>query len=342
MHLGSGSSEFRCQSVGSAPYWIISGVNLEARLQRQYREERGIRITSHRLVGGTYISTLEVNAMAANNNTEIQCAVFSGDDISQPALLQIQGIDHQYMPFIITLLLGILDGPSDLIISALNLSVIHLTWSSPFTLNITESSGPAVLGYRVLIKNRITNESSGILLDVNSTLNEYNYTLEENECRWTACEACVAGINGAGVGLFGRPVTLVPACKFRSPKVIKYSFLSIVVSLRGPNFLNLNSAGQFACATFCSAEISLLVAWFINGTVYRNRTLTAGPVATRISHSCLTGEGSMPDILDVIPQSLHSFTLQCAAIYLPDKDELSSDWSARVYYSQEVLVEGMA
>lgn len=85
-------AEFECRTVRSAPRWIVTGMDLDL-LERQYQEERGIRVILHRQMGSVdYISVLQVHAIEINNNTAIQCAVYSGDAQSEPAaLLKIQG-----------------------------------------------------------------------------------------------------------------------------------------------------------------------------------------------------------------------------------------------------------
>ena len=104
---------------------------------------------------------------------------------------------------------GILDGPFNITVATINLSTIYLTWSPPFTLNVSASSQPNILGYQVIIKNL----SGGIIHTANSTANEYYFTLETDDCHWSSCETCVAGRNGAGIGLFSQPKTLSPNCK---------------------------------------------------------------------------------------------------------------------------------
>ena len=104
---------------------------------------------------------------------------------------------------------GVLDGPFNIRVATINLSTIYLTWSSPFTLNVSASSLPNILGYQIIIKNL----SGEIIHSANSTANEYYFTLETDDCRWNSCETCVAGVNGAGIGLFSQPNTLSPNCK---------------------------------------------------------------------------------------------------------------------------------
>ena len=83
--------EFQCRTVGSAPRWIVNDVDLNL-VERQYRDERGIRVASHSQRGnGNYISVLEVHAIKINNSTSIQCAVYSGDARSDRVFLNIQG-----------------------------------------------------------------------------------------------------------------------------------------------------------------------------------------------------------------------------------------------------------
>ena len=59
----------------------------------EYRNEKGINVTLLIQMGSRhYASVLQVRALEANNNTVIQCAVFSGGALSEPALLKIQGM----------------------------------------------------------------------------------------------------------------------------------------------------------------------------------------------------------------------------------------------------------
>lgn len=82
---------FQCRTEMSAPRWIINGMDLDP-VEQQYEEERGIIISLHRQMGTIYyVSVLEVHAVEINNNTAIQCAVYSGDAESEVAVLIIQG-----------------------------------------------------------------------------------------------------------------------------------------------------------------------------------------------------------------------------------------------------------
>lgn len=85
-------AEFHCVTVNSSARWVINGTILNHNLMAEYRDDRGINVTLVRQMGSRHYTTaLQVHAVEANNNTVIQCAVFSGDAISEPALLKIQG-----------------------------------------------------------------------------------------------------------------------------------------------------------------------------------------------------------------------------------------------------------
>ena len=86
-------AEFHCKTAGSGLTWIIDGTSLEPALESQYQEQRGISILSYsQMANVNFRSALQVHAVEVNNNTMVQCAVFSGDALSEPALLKIQGL----------------------------------------------------------------------------------------------------------------------------------------------------------------------------------------------------------------------------------------------------------
>jgi hypothetical protein len=60
-------------------------------VESQLEAERGIRISSHVLINNIYVSVLEVHAIEINNNTAVQCAVYSGNALSDRVFLRIQG-----------------------------------------------------------------------------------------------------------------------------------------------------------------------------------------------------------------------------------------------------------
>lgn len=84
--------QFQCRTARSAPRWIINDMDLDP-VQKQYEDERGIRKILRSQIGSIdYVSVLEVHAIEINNNTVLQCAVYSGDAESEAAVLIIQGI----------------------------------------------------------------------------------------------------------------------------------------------------------------------------------------------------------------------------------------------------------
>lgn len=93
--------------------------------------------------------------------------------------------------------------------TVLNLTTVHLTWSPPYTLNVTGNTQPSILAYSIVIKNG----SGETILEANSTVNGYYYTIEEDECQFDAYVACVAGVNGVGIGLYSQPIRLAFGCK---------------------------------------------------------------------------------------------------------------------------------
>jgi hypothetical protein len=80
---------FNCETHNSPPQWVINGSIFSSAMESR----RGIKLGLQSQLGSSgYRSALKVYAQALNNNTEIQCTVFTGDSISEPALLKIQGI----------------------------------------------------------------------------------------------------------------------------------------------------------------------------------------------------------------------------------------------------------
>lgn len=99
---------------------------------------------------------------------------------------------------------GLLTPPPKLTVTALNISTVHFTWSPPPTLNVTGNIQPSIPGYSILVGN----VSGNIVIAVNSTTDEYHYTIaEENECMLAAYQVRVAGINGVGIGQYNQPMT---------------------------------------------------------------------------------------------------------------------------------------
>ena len=91
--------------------------------------------------------------------------------------------------------------------TVINSTTVHLTWSPPFTLNITGDAQPSILGYRIEIR---VNGSEEIVQAANSTVNEYYYTPGLSGCLLAALEVSVAGRNGLGTGAYSQAVTSIP------------------------------------------------------------------------------------------------------------------------------------
>ena len=145
---------FSCNGTGSVLFWYIDGLQED----NPVNVDRGIDAdTLPGSVDGTHNSTLSVPATLENNETVIQCVVFgsNGHEESPNVTLLIQGsytatglpnsyaihflfLDQLHTCSNISLLLGILAPPSELAIDHVNDYNQRLTWTPPFTLDITD------------------------------------------------------------------------------------------------------------------------------------------------------------------------------------------------------------
>ena len=94
-----------------------------------------------------------------------------------------------------------LAAPTNLKVVSMNTTTIHLTWTAPFTLIITGTSNPDILGYRL----QITYQNIGNVTMVNTTNAEY-FLLVDGDCIFY--EACVCAINVVGKGNLSECVTM--------------------------------------------------------------------------------------------------------------------------------------
>lgn len=83
------------------------------------------------------------------------------------------------------------------------------------------------------------------------------------------------------------------------------------VSLLSPNMSTafLNSASQFSCEAYCHE--SLVVAWLLNGSFLGHLGNSYVQCVTMVNNSCIS-------TLELVPESLDPFTVQCAAVYVCD------------------------
>ena len=208
--LGTTHAEFQCSATGGSPHWLIDGVELDL-YPGSPHDRRGITRSFWEQRGSIFTIGLRVSGSeATNNNTEVQCVV--RDVQSEPVFFRIQGshLANELVHLLKFKWTGLLTSPPDLTVSALNFSTVHLTWSPSPTLNVTGNVQSSVLGYSILVRN----ESGDIVMAVNSTMEEYHYTIaEENECVLAAYHIHVAGINGIGIGQYSQPMTFTLGSK---------------------------------------------------------------------------------------------------------------------------------
>lgn len=99
--------------------------------------------------------------------------------------------------------LGQLAAPTNLIITAMNMTTWHLSWQAPFTLNI--SSTPT---YFIWIKDT----EQGTSVNVTTVHTEYYH--HPSSCQRRAYEVCVAaGYEPESDGPYSEPVGMIHKCK---------------------------------------------------------------------------------------------------------------------------------
>lgn len=104
-------------------------------------------------------------------------------------------------------IIGLLDPPSNITVSVTNVTVAHITWSAPYSLDLTGESD--ILGYNFTIQDTL--QHTILSLNVNSSITEYYFT--NNYCPLDTYSVLVAGINRLGVGSSSSPVLFVHGCK---------------------------------------------------------------------------------------------------------------------------------
>jgi hypothetical protein len=97
--------------------------------------------------------------------------------------------------------------------TVLNSSTALLTWSAPFSLNLTENPAQSGISYTVVIEDA----SQAVVVMRNLSVGEYVHMSEET-CQ--VHRARVAAINGAGVGSYSQSVTYTLGCKLGDSSLV--------------------------------------------------------------------------------------------------------------------------
>ncbi len=128
-------------------------------------------------------------------------------------------------------------------------------------------------------------------------------------------------------------------------------FFRVVLSERSllvPNMSSvpLGHVSHFSCEVYCHE--SLLVTWLLNGTFLSELGLFSGmPGVTLRSDRALQCSANRPNMasmytatLEVFPESLDPFTVQCAAVYVCGDGDEATECRSRVCYGPLIHVEG--
>ena len=192
-------ARFHCASASHAIYWEVDGI--EARnVQVQVR---GITfMTTNTMTGTGTTSVLTVESSAANNNTQVVCVALNVENgqivqRSPTAYLRVQGkIYYYYILYNTSIIVnaGLLAAPSNIIIISMNLTAIEISWTPPFTLNITNMDED-ILFYTI----KITNHDTGEVSSDNSTYPVFTLlSMKAFQCDTFGFQ--VTGWNSAGEG----------------------------------------------------------------------------------------------------------------------------------------------
>ena len=202
MDVLNNQAHFHCAStsVSHGIYWEVD--DIEARTVQV--QARGIMFvtTSSLTVEGT-ASVLTMEASIVNNNSAVVCIALNVENgqivqRSPTAYLIVQGNNYLWSEWnlivMITTNTGLLAAPSNLMILSMNLTAIDLSWTPPFTLNITNTDEDIPL---YIIK--ITNYGTGEVSFDNNTYPGYTFlSMKAFQCDTFGFQ--VTGWNSAGEG----------------------------------------------------------------------------------------------------------------------------------------------
>ena len=167
---------------------------------------------------------LLVDPREGNNNTNISCVAITtsplSDDISNTALLLIQGIYHVLylkLHLFYYLIIGLLDGVRDLTVNITSTNTVILSWSAPYTLDNTY-----INVYNITITNTLTNEIETYFTE-SLQLSYQSGSNETNPC--TEITVDIFAINTAGNGIISNVSFYFPKGMFL---IIYYDILLLV------------------------------------------------------------------------------------------------------------------